>query len=253
MQARQDRSLRILGLVDDRPFEAVDAERGGSGLPRIGSMQTLCAMIRRGEVDQVIFTFPWASEERLLRLQTMLADYPVDLRLAPDLAAYRGDAETGPEAGKLRLLRLADRPMRGWAGAVKARRGLRPVARRAGRRRGAHGPDRAGGEAGQPRPGAVPPAAHRVQQQGLLRLQVPDDVPRARGPRGPAPGGGRRPARDPGGRHPSPHLARRAAADLQRAPRRHVLHRPAPRTRREPAPAASSSRRSPTATPPGTG
>ena len=83
MQARQDRSLRILGLVDDRPFEAVDAERGESGLPRIGSMQTLCAMIRRGEVDQVIFTFPWASEERLLRLQTMLADYPVDLRLAP--------------------------------------------------------------------------------------------------------------------------------------------------------------------------
>jgi polysaccharide biosynthesis protein PslA len=120
MQARQDRSLRILGLVDDRPFEAVDAERGGSSLPRIGSMQTLCAMIRRGEVDQVIFTFPWASEERLLRLQTTLADYPVDLRLAPDLAAYRGEAETGPEAGKLRLLRLADRPMRGWAGAAKA-------------------------------------------------------------------------------------------------------------------------------------
>ncbi len=119
MEARQDRSLRVLGLVDDRPAEAVDAERGHSGLPRIGSMQTLCSMIRRGEVDQVIFTLPWASEERLLRLQTTLADYPVDLRLAPDLAAYHGGSETGPEAGRLRLLRLADRPMRGWAGAVK--------------------------------------------------------------------------------------------------------------------------------------
>lgn len=119
MQARQDRSLRLLGLVDDHPAEAMDAERGGSSLPRIGSMQTLCAMIRRGEVDQVIFTFPWASEERLLRLQTMLADYPVDLRLAPDLAAYHGGAETGPEAGRLRLLRLADRPMRGLAGSIK--------------------------------------------------------------------------------------------------------------------------------------
>jgi Undecaprenyl-phosphate glucose phosphotransferase len=119
MTARQDRSLRLLGLVDDRPAEAVDAERGHSGLPRIGSMQTLCAMIRRGEVDQVIFTFPWASEERLLRLQGILADYPVDVRLAPDLAAYRGGPETGLEAGKLRLLRLADRPMRGLAGAAK--------------------------------------------------------------------------------------------------------------------------------------
>ena len=119
MDARQDRSLRLLGLVDDRPAEAVDAERGQSGLPRIGSMQTLCTMIRRGEVDQVIFTLPWASEERLLRLRATLADYPVDLRLAPDLAAYRGGNESGLEAGKLRLLRLADRPMRGLAGAVK--------------------------------------------------------------------------------------------------------------------------------------
>lgn len=119
MQARQDRSLRLLGLVDDSPPEKVDAERGRSGLPRIGSLQTLFAMIRRGEVDQVIFTLPWAAEERLLGLQTMLADYPVDLRLAPDLAAYHGGSEDGLEAGKLRLLRLADRPMRGWAGAVK--------------------------------------------------------------------------------------------------------------------------------------
>ena len=119
MEARQDRSLRLLGLVDDRPAEAVDAERGQSGLPRIGSMQTLCSMIRRGEVDQVIFTLPWASEERLLRLQATLGDYPVDLRLAPDLAAYHGGTESGPEAGRLRLLRLADRPMRGWAGAIK--------------------------------------------------------------------------------------------------------------------------------------
>ena len=120
MEARQDRSLRLLGLVDDQPAEAVDAERGGSGLPRVGSMQTLCAMIRRGEVDQVIFTLPWASDERLLRLQTTLGDYPVDLRLAPDLAAYHGGSESGLEVGKLRLLRLADRPMRGWAGAAKA-------------------------------------------------------------------------------------------------------------------------------------
>ena len=119
MRAQQDRSLRLLGLVDDGLAETADAERGHSGLPRIGSMQTLCSMIRRGEVDQVIFTLPWASEERLLRLQATLADYPVDLRLAPDLAAYRSDGETGLEVGKLRLLRLADRPMRGWAGAVK--------------------------------------------------------------------------------------------------------------------------------------
>jgi exopolysaccharide biosynthesis polyprenyl glycosylphosphotransferase len=41
------------------------------------------------------------------------------VRLAPDLVAYRHARQSAPEAGGLRLLRLADRPMRGWAGAVK--------------------------------------------------------------------------------------------------------------------------------------
>jgi len=119
MQARPDRSLTLLGLVDDRDHGAGRNGRGAAGLPLLGSLDTLCGMIRRGEVDQVILTVPWASEARLRRLLALLTDYPVDVRLAPDLAAYRHSRQTAPEAGGLRLLRLADRPMRGWAGFVK--------------------------------------------------------------------------------------------------------------------------------------
>jgi Undecaprenyl-phosphate glucose phosphotransferase len=119
MRARQDRSLRLLGVVDERRSGVPASVRGRSGLPHLGSLDVLLGMIRRGEVDQVVITLPWASEARLRHLEALLSDYPVDLRLAPDLAAYRALGATEPEAGHLRLLRLADRPMSGWAGLVK--------------------------------------------------------------------------------------------------------------------------------------
>ena len=126
MRARQDRSLHLLGVVDEwragngpPPVAAAAVGRGRSGLPHLGSLDVLLAMIRQGEVDRVVITLPWASEARLRRLESLLADYPVDLWLAPDLAAYRAGGESWPEAGHLRLLRLADRPLRGWAGLAK--------------------------------------------------------------------------------------------------------------------------------------
>ena len=44
----------------------------------------------------------------------------MDIRLAPDLMAYRSAGQAGPEAERLRLLRLADRPIRGWGAVVKS-------------------------------------------------------------------------------------------------------------------------------------
>lgn len=137
--SRPECSLRLLGLVDDRPEgdqaadrndgqgavqrdssrTAEEATRGRSGLPHLGTLETLCAMIRRGEVDQVVVTLPWHAEARIRRVEAVLADYPVDIRLAPDLAGHRRLAEGPPVAGRLRLVRLADRPMSGWGGLFK--------------------------------------------------------------------------------------------------------------------------------------
>lgn len=122
---RPDSSLRLLGLVDDREAGGSaagtdeDLARGRSGLPRLGKLEALCGMIRRGEVDQVVVTLPWHDEARIRRVEAVLGDYPVDVRLAPDLAGHRGRSEGPPVAGGLRLVRLADRPMSGFAGTVK--------------------------------------------------------------------------------------------------------------------------------------
>ena len=107
---RHDQGVALLGLVDN---DAVAAACSG-GLAYLGPVTALDGMIRRGEVDQVILCMPWAEERRVRDMQAMLADYPVDVCLAPDLLAYRHDAVEAP-----RLLRLADRPIRGWAAVVK--------------------------------------------------------------------------------------------------------------------------------------
>jgi Undecaprenyl-phosphate glucose phosphotransferase len=111
LTGRHDQGVALLGLVDN---DAV-AAAGSGGLPYLGPVTALDGMIRRGEVDQVVLCMPWAEERRVRDMQAMLADYPVDVCLAPDLLAYRHNAAEAP-----RLLRLADRPIRGWAAVVKA-------------------------------------------------------------------------------------------------------------------------------------
>ncbi|MFC7474016.1 exopolysaccharide biosynthesis polyprenyl glycosylphosphotransferase [Dankookia sp. GCM10030260] len=110
LAGRHDQGVALLGLVDN---DAV-AAAGSGGLAYLGPVTALDGMIRRGEVDQVVLCMPWAEERRVRDMQAMLADYPVDVCLAPDLLAYRHDAAEAP-----RLLRLADRPIRGWAAVVK--------------------------------------------------------------------------------------------------------------------------------------
>jgi Undecaprenyl-phosphate glucose phosphotransferase len=120
LRTRQDHGLRLLGVVDDRPGATSPSGRGRSGLPHLGDLGSLLAMIRRDEVDEVILALPWAAEARLMRVRGVLADYPVDVRLAPELVAYHGCRPGAPEAGGLLLPRLVERPMNGLAGAIKA-------------------------------------------------------------------------------------------------------------------------------------
>ena len=117
LRGRQDRSIELIGLVDDQQSQPSGGHR--NGLPYLGSVETLSGMIRRGEVDQVILALPWSDEARMQALMRVFGDYPVDIRLAPDLMAYRGSGQAGPEVERLRLLRLSDRPIRGWGAVVK--------------------------------------------------------------------------------------------------------------------------------------
>ncbi len=103
--------VRLLGVVDDRRRVA-DSPFAESGLPHLGPFEVLQALIRRGEVDQVILALPWAAEARVTALVRRLSDYPVEVCLAPDLCSYRARRPSPP-------LKLLHRPLDGWRGLAK--------------------------------------------------------------------------------------------------------------------------------------
>lgn len=70
-------------------------------------------------LDAVIVALPWSDPDRIAAVCMQLRDLPVDVRLAPDLAAY--DLPTGAPrmmGGRL-ALEVWGRPLRDWRGFVK--------------------------------------------------------------------------------------------------------------------------------------
>jgi Undecaprenyl-phosphate glucose phosphotransferase len=112
LRREDDRSLRLLGVVDDRvPHRTGWPER----LAHLGPIDMLFGMIRRGEVDQVIIAFPWSASSRIADLLDRLSCVAVEIRLAPDLACplpKRGVAASLP------VLRRC--PISSWGAGVKA-------------------------------------------------------------------------------------------------------------------------------------
>jgi Undecaprenyl-phosphate glucose phosphotransferase len=112
----RDRSLRLVGFVDDR-----SARLGaGTAMPRfLGPIASVVTLARQHAIDEVIIALPWSAEERMLPLLRELADLPVRVRLAPDLITYHFADYGMASVGGLRMIQLADRPVSDITSAVK--------------------------------------------------------------------------------------------------------------------------------------
>lgn len=116
LRLRNDRSLRLLGFVDDR-VTRISVEMGE--IPYFGPIDEVFSMVRAGLVDKVIIALPWSAEERMLQLLRQLAEYPVHVRLAPDLITYHFPGRMLSDVGGMPLLHLLDQPISGWGYLVK--------------------------------------------------------------------------------------------------------------------------------------
>ncbi|MCC7280953.1 MAG: undecaprenyl-phosphate glucose phosphotransferase [Acetobacteraceae bacterium] len=116
LRRRDDRSIRVLGFVDDR-YTRLGTEM--DSLPFLGPIDEVFSLIRRGAVDQVILAMPWSAEERTLNLLHLLSEYPVHVRLAPDLISYHFPGRSVTDVGGVSLMHLMDRPISGWSSMLK--------------------------------------------------------------------------------------------------------------------------------------
>lgn len=70
-------------------------------------------------LDAVVVALPWSDPERIAAVCLQLRDLPVDVRLAPDLAAYDLPHGAPHMMGGRLALEMWGRPLRNWRGFVK--------------------------------------------------------------------------------------------------------------------------------------
>ena len=122
IQTHDKLTIRLLGFFDDRRDGRVASST--AGLPVLGNIEALVAMIRDGRIDQVIVALPWSAEARLQQVVSTLALTPVRIRLAPDLASFVFASRPVVLLGELPVMTLFERPISGvdgWAKIVEDR------------------------------------------------------------------------------------------------------------------------------------
>jgi Undecaprenyl-phosphate glucose phosphotransferase len=102
--------FEIIGVFDDRERQRT---QGSAVAGKIrGSTSDLMDVYKSAAFDKVVIALPHSAESRLLDLLRRLRRLPVDIVLAPDLMGFHvADEETAEMAG-LKLLSLAQRPIR---------------------------------------------------------------------------------------------------------------------------------------------
>jgi Undecaprenyl-phosphate glucose phosphotransferase len=110
-------TITLMGIFDDRSDERL-AQQPGS-MPLKGNLSALIAMIRDGQIDQVVVALPWSAERRIQEIVSRLALTPVKIRLAPDLASFVYAQRPVVMLGDVPVMTLFERPISGFDAALK--------------------------------------------------------------------------------------------------------------------------------------
>jgi Undecaprenyl-phosphate glucose phosphotransferase len=107
--------LRVTGVLTQRPSSATEV----GGRPVLGHYEDVERILASTQVDEVLISAPSSQSEAVDRMLDTLKDYPLAVRLVPDV---RRIATLGCEVEMidgLPVMRLNDSPMIGWGGALK--------------------------------------------------------------------------------------------------------------------------------------
>jgi Undecaprenyl-phosphate glucose phosphotransferase len=113
LETSHDLDLEIVGLFDDR-----DDARSPQSIRKyhkIGRIEELAQYARSQRVDLIVVAIPLSAETRLLTILKRLWELPVDIRISGQASSLKLNARAYTYIGKLPLLSVFDRPLKGWS------------------------------------------------------------------------------------------------------------------------------------------
>ena len=105
--------IEIVGLFDDR--EDARSPQSIRKYHKIGKIDELAHYSRARRVDLIVVAIPLSAETRLLTILPRLWELPVDIRISGHTSNLKLNASAYTYLGKLPLLSVFDRPLKGWS------------------------------------------------------------------------------------------------------------------------------------------
>ncbi|WPL11519.1 undecaprenyl-phosphate glucose phosphotransferase [Thiorhodovibrio litoralis] len=108
--------LHVVGFVDDRGSRLPE---NPTDLPIIGCTKCIDVLVKEYGVDLVIIAMPWSAYARIKELLEKLANWAVDIFMAPDHLGLLYADRPVYRIGGMHVLSLKDRPISEWSALVK--------------------------------------------------------------------------------------------------------------------------------------
>ena len=108
---------RVVAIFDDRTMARTGAEI--DGYPIVGNLGDLVDWVRSGHIDDIVVTFPWNADRRLIKVIQRLRELPVHIYVGCDLIGYHFPAHHQQTLGHVPLLEIERAPFSGWSGVFK--------------------------------------------------------------------------------------------------------------------------------------
>jgi exopolysaccharide biosynthesis polyprenyl glycosylphosphotransferase len=118
IKGRHELGYNLVGVVSPKK----NGRHSISGVPVIGSYESIPALMDNLGVEQVIIALPEAQRNELVNLITQCQRGHVDIKVYPDLFAYMAGDLNLDELGGMPLITVRDIALRGWKLSLK--RGL---------------------------------------------------------------------------------------------------------------------------------
>ena len=115
-QARQDPSVTVVGLYDDR-MTRLPPVVGGVSI--CGTVADLLAHSRQRPIDAIVVAMPLSAPDRIADMQRQLASAVADVYVTTDVAGLRYPGAQFTSLGCNSVVRVGSRPMKDWAAVQK--------------------------------------------------------------------------------------------------------------------------------------